>query len=75
MKSSTTTDWNLLLSNKCSVKTLNRFASGEESTKHVTTCLANSEKAGEFRKLVRTHGSMYARRLTRKALRYRGLMK
>ncbi len=75
MKNSTTTDWNLLLSNKCSVKTLNKFAKGEESTKSVTSCLANSEKAGEFRKLVRTHGSMYARRLTRKALRYRGLMK
>ena len=75
MKNSTTTDWNLLLSNKCSVKTLNKFAKGEESTKSVTSCLANSEKAGEFRKLVRTHGSMYARSLTRKALRYRGLMK
>ena len=75
MKNSTTTDWNLLLSNKCSVKTLNKFAKGEESTKSVTSCLANSEKAGELRKLVRTHGSMYARRLTRKALRYRGLMK
>ena len=75
MKNSTTTDWNLLLSNKCSVKTLNKFAKGEASTKSVTSCLANSEKAGEFRKLVRTHGSMYARRLTRKALRYRGLMK
>ena len=75
MKNSTTTDWNLLLSNKCSVKTLNKFAKGEESTKSVTSCLANSETAGEFRKLVRTHGSMYARRLTRKALRYRGLMK
>lgn len=75
MKNSTTTDWNLLLSNKCSIKTLNKFANGEESTKNVTSCFANSEKAGEFRKLVRTHGSMYARRLTRKALRYRGLMK
>ena len=75
MKSSTTTDWNLLLSNKCSVKTLNKFANGEESTKGVTSNFANSERAGEFRKLVRTHGSMYARRLTRKALRYRGLMK
>ena len=75
MKNSTTTDWNLLLSNKCSVKTLNKFAAGEASTKGVTTCFANTEQAGEFRKLVRNHGTIYARRLTRKALRYRGLMK
>ena len=75
MKNSATTDWDVLLSSKCSVKTLNKFASGAESTRGVTSCFANTDKAGEFRKLVRTHGSTYARRLTRKALRYRGLMK
>ena len=75
MKNSVTTDWNLLLSNKCSIKTLNKFASGEESAKGVTSCFANTDKASEFRKLVRNHGAIYARRLTRKALRYRGLMK
>ena len=75
MKNSTTTDWNLLLSNKCAVKTLNQFAVGDTTAKGVTSCFANTERAGEFRKLVRNHGSMYARRLTRKALRYRGLLK
>ena len=75
MKDTTTTDWNLLLSNKCGVKTLNQFAIGEQSTKDVTTCFANTDRAGEFRRLVRTHGSMYARRLARKALRYRNLLK
>ncbi len=75
MKNSTATDWNLLLSNKCSVKTLNQFAQGDETTKGVTTCFSGSEKASEFRKLVRAHGTTYARRLTRKALRYRGLLK
>jgi hypothetical protein len=75
MKNSTTTDWDVLLSNKCAVQTLNKFASGAASTRGVATCFANTEKAGEFRKLVRTYGSTYARRLTRKALRYRGLMK
>lgn len=75
MKDSTTTDWNLLLSSKCGVKTLNKFAVGDTTTKGVTTSFANTEKASEFRKLVRNHGSMYARRLTRKALRYRGLLK
>lgn len=75
MKNCTTTDWDMLLSSRCSIKTLNKFASGEASSKGVTSCFANTEKAGEFRKLVRTHGAVYARRLTRKALRYRGLMK
>jgi len=75
MKDTTTTDWNLLLSNKCGVQTLNQFAVGEQSAKGVTTCFANTDKAGEFRRLVRTHGSTYARRLTRKALRYRNLLK
>ena len=75
MKDTTTTDWNLLLSSKCGVKTLNKFAIGETSTKSATSCLANTDKAGEFRKLVRTNGSMYARRLARKALRYRNLLK
>ena len=74
MKDTTTTDWNLLLSSKCGVKTLNKFAVGETSTKCTTSCFANTDKAGEFRKLVRTHGSTYARRLTRKALRYRNLL-
>ena len=75
MKNSMTTDWDVLLSNPCGVKTLNKFASGVESARGVTSCFANTERAGEFRKLVRTYGSTYARRLTRKALRYRGLMK
>ena len=75
MKDTTTTDWNLLLSNKCGVKTLNEFAVGETSTSGVTACFANTDKAREFRKLVRTHGAMYARRLARKALRYRDLLK
>lgn len=75
MKDTTTTDWNLLLSSKCGIKALNQFAVGEQSTKGVTACFANTDKAGEFRRLVRTHGSTYARRLTRKALRYRNLLK
>ena len=59
MKDATTTDWNLLLSNKCGVKTLSKFAIGNVSTQGVSTCFANTDKASEFRKLVRTHGSTY----------------
>jgi len=75
MKDSTTTDWNLLLSTKGSVKKLNKFAVGTNSSKEVATSFASADKAKEFRNLVRNHGTTYARRLTRKALRYRGLMK
>lgn len=74
MKNATTTDWNLLLSTRCGVKALNQFAVGDTSTRGVAGCFANTDKAGEFRKLVRTYGSTYARRLTRKALRYRDLL-
>ena len=75
LKTATTTDWDLLLSSKCAVKTLSKFATGEQTTRGVTSCFSNTERAGEFRKLVRSYGTTYARRLTRKALRYRGLMK
>lgn len=75
MTSTKKTDWNSLLSSKCAVKTMNSFATGSESTRAVTSKFANTTKAGEFRKLVRNHGTIYARSLTRKALRYRGLMK
>jgi hypothetical protein len=75
MASTEKTNWNSLLSNKCAVKTMNSFATGSESTRAVTSKFANTPKAGEFRKLVRNYGTIYARSLTRKALRYRGLMK
>jgi len=75
MTSAQKTDWNTLLGSKCAVKTLNGFATGCESTRSVTAKFANTNKAGEFRKLVRNYGTTYARSLARKALRYRGLMK
>jgi hypothetical protein len=75
MTSPEKTDWTSLLSSKCAVNTLNSFATGAESTRAVTSKFANTPKAGEFRKLVRNYGTTYARSLTRKALRYRGLMK
>ena len=74
MKTCTTTNWNSLLATKKDVCTLKSFAAGDATTKEATTKFANTPKAGEFRKLVRTHGTTYARRLTRKALRYRGLL-
>ena len=52
MKTVATTDWNALLESKCTAKTMKAFAEGDASTRSVTQKLANSEHAGEFRKLV-----------------------
>lgn len=49
------------------------WAGGQVSTKLVIEVLTGTTKAGEFRKLVRTHGTTYSRRLARKALRRRGI--
>ena len=74
MNSMSTTDWGSLLESKCAAKTMKSFATGEASTRSVTEKFANSAHAGEFRKLVRENGTTYARRLARKALRYRGML-
>ena len=51
-----------------------KFGTGQISVSDATKAFANSKYSGAFRKLVRTHGALYARRLTRKALRYRGIL-
>jgi len=75
MKTAVTTDWNLLLSSKGSVNLMRNFSIGKKTCADVSKRLSNTEKAGEFRKLIRANGVTYARRLTRKALNYRGLLK
>ena len=50
-----------------------KWSVGEVSTRFVSQQLAFSEAAGEFRRLVRTHGTTYGRRLARKALNRRGV--
>jgi len=49
------------------------FAFQSLSVNEVSEALASTEFAGEFRNLVRSQGTDYARRLARKALRYRGI--
>jgi hypothetical protein len=74
MKSKDTTNWEMLLSTRQSRTIMKRFATGKYSTQAVTKAFAYTDQAGEFRKLVRSSGTTYARRLTRKALRYRGIL-
>ena len=74
MRNSNTTDWATLLATQKSQRTLRNFAVGKSTVRDVTSTFAHSPYAGEFRKLVRDNGAVYARRLTRKALRYRGLL-
>jgi len=74
MKTKETTDWDMLLSNRSNRTVMKRFATGVYSTSAVTKAFAHTVYAGEFRKLIRNNGTTYARRLARKALRYRGLL-
>lgn len=68
-----TTNWNTLLSNQQKRNLIMKWSVGEVSTRFVSQQLAFSEAAGEFRRLVRTHGTTYGRRLARKALNRRGV--
>ncbi len=74
MKNSETVNWNLLLDGGRQTMNLIRgWAVGSTTTRDVSNGLANSEFSGQFRRLVRAHGTTYGRRLARKALRYRGV--
>ena len=73
MKTQESVDWGLLLESDCQVKkVLTNWSTASLTTGEVTNRLAHTEFAGEFRRLIRNNGTMYARRLARKALRYRG---
>lgn len=66
------TNWNVLLGCEDSLDAISNFAFNNVSVNETSEQLAYSASAGEFRNLVRSHGAQYARRLARKALRYRG---
>ena len=66
-------DWNTLLSNRSAKSQIRKWSTGDISTREVTSQFTNSPCSGEFRKLVRNHGTTYARRLARKALRRRNV--
>ena len=72
MRTNETTDWNVLLSCDSSLQALVDFAFNDVSANATTEALAFTSAAGQFRSLLRTNGAQYARRLARKALRYRG---
>ena len=74
MRTVETISWSTLLSTKKSSKVMYNFATERYSVKDATSAFSGTLYSGEFRRLVRTHGASYARRLTRKALRYRGLL-
>ena len=66
------TNWGLLLDGGYG-QVLTDWSTGNLSTRQVTDVLSFTTAAGEFRNLVRTYGTDYARRNARKALRYRGV--
>ena len=67
-------DWDLLLANNRRVEAMINFAFNGTSANETAQNLAFTEAAGEFRDLVRSRGSQYARRLARKAVRRRDLV-
>lgn len=74
MRTSNSVDWNLLLENDNHVTNLiTMWSTDRITTRDVASRLAYTEFSGEFRRLVRNNGTTYARRLARKALRYRGV--
>ena len=76
MKNAQSVNWNLLLDERRSVlNSIQKWAVGTATTREVSSNLTNTQFSSEFRKLVRNNGTVYGRRLARKALRYRGLMK
>ena len=73
MKTVESVNWSLLLeTDKQTTKMFSNWATGGLTTREASNRLTHSEFAGEFRRLVRNNGTTYARRLARKALRYRG---
>ncbi len=73
MKTVNSADWNLLLEVDDEARQAIRdWASGTLTTRDVVGRFAYTSYAGEFRRLVRGNGTTYARRLARKALKYRG---
>lgn len=74
MRTANSVDWNLLLETDNDVQNLiSNWSTGTIATRDVVNRLAFTDYSGEFRKLVRANGTTYARRLARKALRYRGV--
>ena len=72
MRTSETTDWNVLLGCDNTLQAVADFAFNDVSASATTRALSFTDAAGEFRSLLRSNGTQYARRLARKALRYRG---
>lgn len=69
MNSRNSVNWDKLLVDPVMVS----WSTGNTSSREVTERFKDSMRAGEFRNLVRSRGTTEARRLARKALRYRGV--
>ncbi len=63
-------NWDSLISRNA--KVVKEFAVGRASSEDFVTCFRGNPN--EARRLVRTNGATYGRRLARKALRRRGLL-
>lgn len=70
-------NWENVLSHSVGQEAVKRFALGEyscEDVQQVFRAGQDREASGDVRRLIRTHGTQYARRIARKALRRRNLI-
>ncbi len=72
MRTRNSVDWTTLLETNRKVRSIiKNWSVGKVTTDHVESRLAYTNYAGIFRSLVRTNGTLYGRRLARKAISYR----
>jgi hypothetical protein len=68
-------NWNTILSNRNRINTVKQWATGNLTTSNLKNTFKGSEAGSEVNGLLRKHGTMYGRRICRKALRRRNLLK
>jgi len=72
MKTMHSVDWDLLLDSNSNIRsTVTKWANGNISSRAVSEMVMGTQFSSAFRHLLRTHGTMYGRRLARKAINYR----
>jgi chitodextrinase len=74
MNSKNSVDWvSLLEASKTTRNVMERWSNEELTSDAAKTRLTSSASKAAFRNLMKSHGTMYGRRLARKALKYRGI--
>jgi hypothetical protein len=65
-------NWTEVLANRKQLRTVAKFAGGDMSASQLRSSFKGTDASREVNSLIKTHGTTYARRLARKALKRRG---